>query len=62
MYSYEIDDMMKRSNYLITRKDYLSLSPTTSPQLARIKYDPFKDSFEIWTDDGYHWEFKVKEE
>lgn len=62
MYSYEIDEMMKKTNYLLSRSDYLNLSPTTSEQIARIKYDPFKDTFDIWTYDGYHWEFRVKDE
>lgn len=62
MYSYEIDEMMKKSNYLLSRSDYINLSPNTSPQIARIKYDPFKDSFEMWTYDNYHWEFRVKDE
>ena len=62
MYSHEIDDLIKRSNYLLSRSDYLKISPVTSPQIARISYDPFKDSFEIWTYDDHHWKFRVKKE
>ena len=62
MFSWELDKIMRDSNYTLSRKDYLNINPNTCNQICRIKYDPFKDSFEIWTDDGYYWQFRVEEE
>lgn len=61
MYSYQIDEIMHQNNYVLSRSDYLSINPNTSPQIARMLYDPFKDKFDIWTYDDYHWEFRVKQ-
>lgn len=32
----------------------------TSPQINRVKYNPFEDKFEIWTDDNYYFKFDVE--
>ena len=62
MYSYQIDNIMRENNYLLSRSDYLSINPNTSPQIARMTYDPFNNKFDVWTYDNYHWEFRVKQE
>lgn len=58
MYSYEIDQILKSQNYIINSVLYLQIC-NTSPQITRIKYEAFQDSFTIWTDDGWCWNFKV---
>lgn len=58
MYSYEIDQTLKSSNYTVNSKTYLHICQS-SPQISRVKYEPFDDNFNIWTDDNYHWTFKV---
>ena len=59
VFSSELDHFIKERNYYLTRSDYLKISPDTCPQIDHMKYDPFRDIFEIWTNDGYHWEIKV---
>ena len=60
MLSFEIDKIMREHDWNLPCSVYLALSSTTSPQIARIKYDPFSNQFEIWTYDGYYWKFGVK--
>lgn len=59
MYSTELDDLMKRKNYRLTKKEYALISPETCSQISRLKYSPFEDCFEMWTYDNYYWKFKV---
>lgn len=58
MYSYEINGIMKKHNYRIPSNVYLRICKT-SPQIKRVKYEPFENSFEIWTDDKAYWKFEV---
>lgn len=58
MYSCEIDTLLKSNNYNIDSQTYINIC-NTSPQLARIKYDPYGNYFEIWTKDNYYWKFTV---
>lgn len=60
MYSYEIDNIMKNSNYYLDSSTYLQIC-SNSPQISEVKYDAFSNSFYITTKDGYRWNFKVKE-
>lgn len=59
MYSYEIDQILKSQNYNIDSKTYIHIC-RTSPQITRTKYNPLEENFDIWTNDSYHWNFKVK--
>ena len=59
MYSYEIDQILKSQNYNIDSKTYIHICKTI-PQITRTKYNPFEENFDIWTNDSYHWNFKVK--
>lgn len=61
MYSFEIENLMKLKNYLISVKEYLQIC-NTSPQIREVKYDPYQDNFMIETDDNYKVYFKVKKE
>lgn len=59
MYSSEIEQTLKSQDYNIDSKTYLYICQL-SPQISRIKYDSFENNFNIWTNDNYHWTFKVK--
>lgn len=58
MYSYEIDNLLKSKNYTIDSDTYTNICKS-SPQVKRVKYEPVHNSFEIRTDDGFHWKFVV---
>lgn len=57
MYSYEIDELLTKSNFRIPSDVYLRLCE--SPQICRIKYNPYGDFIEMWTFDGNYWKFIV---
>lgn len=59
MYSYEIDQKLESENYSISPETYIQIFQT-SPQIDRTKYEPFEDNFHMWTNDNYHWCFKIK--
>lgn len=59
MYSYEIEDKLKSQNYNIDSDTYIHIFKT-SPQIIRAKYNPFEENFDIWTNDNYHWAFRVR--
>lgn len=58
MYSWEIDKVMKDHNYNLPSWLYSKICKE-SPQIECVKYSPWGDSFDIWTNDGSHWSFKV---
>lgn len=58
MYSYEIDKIMRESNYNIDSNTYINIC-RTSPQINRIKYIPFENKIEMWTEDNKYWKFNV---
>ena len=57
MYDWEIDRLLSERNYSLSNKEYTYMC-TTSPQLNHIKYNPFEDCFEAWSDYNY-FKFKV---
>lgn len=59
MYSYEIDQILKTNNYDIDSKIYLHICQS-SPQITHVKYEPFDNDFNIWTNDNYYWTFRVR--
>ena len=59
MYSYEIDQVIKSQNYNMYSKTYLHICKSSS-QIVHVKYEPFENNFNIWTNDNYHWTFKVR--
>lgn len=61
MYSHEIDKVLNENNYDIGSNMYMYIC-RTSPQLNHIKYDAYSDKFQMWSSDGYHWEFAVHRE
>lgn len=58
MYSHEIDQILKSHNYNINSDTYLHIC-NSSPQITHVKYDPYDDSFELWTNDYYCWKTNV---
>ena len=58
MYSWEIDQKMKEYDYNIPSFLYIDII-SNSPQIRHIKYNPYDNYFEIWTDEGDYWKFKV---
>lgn len=58
MYSYEIDKIMRESNYNIDSNTYINIC-RTSPQINGIKYIPFENKIEMWTEDNKYWKFNV---
>ena len=59
MYSYEISELLTRNNYRISSDVYLKICE--SPQVCRVKYNPYGDYIEIWTSDGNYWKVTVYE-
>ena len=58
MYSWEIEQLLKLKDYLISNKEYFEICDT-SPQIKGIEYKPFDNNFYMWTDDNYNFRFKV---
>lgn len=48
MYTWEIEELLKIKNYLLTGEEYLNMVKT-SPQIKRIKYNDSDSTIEIWT-------------
>ena len=56
MYSYEIEELLKRRNNLVSIKEYIKIC--NSPQIDHIKYE--NDTFFLWSNDGYSFKLKIK--
>lgn len=62
MYSWEIDDYLRSRNWELTKNEYIYVSDIkVNPQISRIKFEPFNNSFYMETSDGYNWIFRLKE-
>ena len=61
MFSWEIDSMIKRKSGMLSPQEYLDITDIKyNPQISRVQYDPYKDQFNICTNDGYSWTVQVK--
>lgn len=58
MYSWEINQIMKSTNFNIDSDTYLHIL-STSPQIFYVGYKPIGDYFEIKDDEQNYWKFKV---
>ena len=58
MYSWEIEQLLKIRNNLVSIREYMGIC--SSPQVDHIFYH--NDEFNIWTTDNYKFVFKLKEE
>lgn len=52
MYDWEIQNRLIEQNYKISSDEYFNIC-RTSPQIKHVKYNPFENCFEIWTDCNY---------
>ena len=59
MYSWEIQKLLELRNYVLSVKEYFDLCDN-SPQIVRVTYNPYEDSFLIKTSDNYEFKFKVR--
>lgn len=57
MFSWEIHNKLEKYNYKISSDIYKEIC--NSPQVCKIKYEPFGDYYELYTYDGYYWKFTV---
>ena len=58
MYSYEIDSIMRSTNYNIDSETYLYILKS-SPQITYVGYKSYGDYFEIVDEERNYWKFKV---
>lgn len=58
MYSYEINQTIVSQNYNIDSETYINIC-NTSPQISRVKYDPYDSKYEIWTKDNFYWKINI---
>lgn len=61
MYTYEIEQLLRLKNNLITYKEFLEIT-RNSPQIDHIKYNPYQDNIEMWSTDNGHFILKLKKE
>ena len=66
MFSWEIDNCLINKNYKLTHSEVREIM-IKSPQVNHFKLEELKPSDEYsvyhwWTDDGYEWTFKIKNE
>lgn len=59
MYSYEIENLLKYKNFLLTAKEYIKILET-SPQINHVIYK--NEEIIIWTDDGKKFTLKIRKE
>ena len=63
MYSWEIDSYLRSRNWELTKCEYLYVSDIkVNPQISKLKYEPFNNSFYMETNDGFNWVFRIKEQ
>ena len=58
MYTFEITQVMQQYNYDLPSNVYSKILNST-PQIQRVKFNPYGRHFEIWTNDGGFWNFVV---
>lgn len=58
MYDWEITQILQQNQNNIDSETYLHIC-STSPQLNHIKYDPYGNFFEMWSNGGTYFKFTV---
>lgn len=58
MYDWEINQILQQNQNNIDSETYLHIC-STSPQINYIKYEPYGNFFEMWSNDGMHFKFTV---
>lgn len=62
MFSYEISKLIENKNSILSGEDYCNIVDT-SPQVDHHKIKSQDNDFtyyEMWSNDGFHWQFKIK--
>ena len=58
MNDWELGQYLDNKGYSLTTGEYLHIC-YACPQINHIKFDAYSDYFEVWTDDGGCFKFKV---
>lgn len=58
MYSSEIDQTLKSQKYNIESGTYSKIC-SSSPQITHVKYNPYSNEYEMWSNDNYYWKFTI---
>lgn len=61
MYDWELAEFLRKRDGIISVNEYLHIC-NTCPQINHIKYDPFENMFNAWTDDGNYYAFRIYKE
>lgn len=61
MYSWELQQYIHDRNYSLAREEILFVTDIRQhPQLVRITYNPWSNSYDMYDRDGNHYNFEVK--
>lgn len=60
MYSEEIRKFIADRNGILTRDEYMEITPYTSPQIIRVSYNTSNGEFSMYTNDNYEFHFIVR--
>ena len=61
MYDHELTRYIEERNYNLSKNEYIYVC-STCPQINHVSYNAWSDTFEMWSDAGVRWEFKVYKE
>ena len=62
MYSEEIETFLKERNYIVTIEECnLLMDVNTNTQIRNMKFLCENNEYHIYTEDGYHFKFYVRE-
>lgn len=59
MYDWELHNYLRERNYDLNHNEYLYVC-NDCPQLIYIKYNPYEDCFESWSNNNEYFRFKVR--
>lgn len=61
MYSWEIENELKKRNFVLTSKEYMDLLDLDkSPQIRYLTYDTYENVVIIETTDKYKWYIRLE--
>lgn len=52
MYDYELGRYLNERNFVLSNREYVYVCDSC-PQIAKVKYEPFGNYFELWTEEKY---------
>lgn len=61
MYDHEITRYIEERNGYLSNLEYIYVWET-SPQIDHIKYDAWSNKYEMWSENGTYWSFRVYKE